>query len=359
MKSKFQLSVLGFACLLCVANGQQPSIADTVGPSQNPASPTSDMVLPTTLISLELTNATLADVIGALGHKYRVPIVCDCFVNDVKLGPIKYDKVPLADVIHSLADRYQRDSQYTNGIFVLRSRDLPIRSAQEKTAIQQNGFKWPDSGLVESKRWDEGDALSPAIQFRAQASSKSAPKLPARFIYLEAQNAPAFKVVQALSSSSEWLVDLDIALVQRRMSAYLYHVTPGQAAEAITYLLNAGQHVSIKQTDAQKLNDAEMSDSRDIRVKLSEVLAAKLAPLLTDAQRGQLAKGMDVTLPLSAFSSDLQDLAKSYAELSFGSRTRGLTLDLSRWKSFEIVIVPGMPALGVNGFSTDGQNVGW
>ena len=179
--------------------------------------------------------------------------------------------------------------------------------------------------------------------------------MPARFILLDAKNAAATSIVFALKNSSNLYIHLDPLIGGRRMTTALHYVSPGQAVEAIAFLLNASPEINIGQSDSQKKLEAYLSDFRIERVKLSESLEGKLTPKLTDEQRQKLAAGEEVTMALNTMPDDIRSEAEYYALNALSAESKQM-LDTSRLNDMSIVFLPkgrGI-VLGVDGYTKDG-----
>jgi hypothetical protein len=103
---------------------------------------------PEPLVTLELKQASLADVVEALGKRYRLNILADAYLNDLTLPHVKVEQVPLGMAVSRLASLYQRQVFSRNGVLVLRHHRWHLRREQEKFRMRQYRVTWATPGRI-------------------------------------------------------------------------------------------------------------------------------------------------------------------------------------------------------------------
>jgi hypothetical protein len=336
------------------------SVSAVVVRAQTP--PPAKEAAPEPLVTLELKQATLADVVEALGKQYRLNILADAYLNDLTLPHVKVEQVPLGMAVSRLAALYQRQVFSRNGVLVLRHHRWHLRREQERFRMRPYRVTWTTPGriLVE-------DAEKPTSSSATKPVRGAARFFP--FLHVEARDAPVHRTLEIVSQSCGWAIRLDPAHQERRMSAYLSRVTPGQLVESVTLLLFSGQEVLIGQSPSQKREEArllaEATDSRSEREKLSDELTPDLLNLLSPKQREKLARGEEVALPLNSLPEGIRERALEYVQVRMDGLIKSQPdfadkMDRSRLSDFSVVLLPSpSTVIGVNGFSKDGRFVGF
>ena len=274
-----------------------------------------------------------------------------------------------------IASLYGRDMQVINGIIVWRDKKHFIRPALEKRSAENENVFWGSASWnrdiqVAIRREEENPASAAETRVKTDTDillgteQNRAALLPARLLSIEAKNASASRVSELFSARSGWNVTMETAQESRRLSAQLHRVTPGQALEALTWLLNARQKVTIGQSDAQSKQDAQLAqdaaDNRSPRFKLSDALAAELSKHLTPEQKADLNKGWSIELDVNSFSSALQKQAMeyvNYAENDTRKHDKDLPeLDKKRrvWLEYRIGL-----GISVQGYDKEGGRIGF
>ena len=171
------------------------------------------------------------------------------------------------------------------------------------------------------------------------------------------KQAFAYRTLQSFTEASGWNTSISRALAPYHITGYMERITPGQFLEGVSFLLRAGQQVTIEQTEAHKFALKEIEDGRSAREKLSDALSKKLASQLTKEQKEKIAKGQEVALSLNSMSKELKALAIQYMDIA---KPSGVSLDTSRFNEFDIVFLPPPSVgLGVNGYSDTGEKIGY
>ncbi len=261
---------------------------------------------------LELKQASLADVVEALGKRYRLNILADAYLNDLTLPHVKVEQVRLGMAVSRLASRYQRQVFSRNGVLVLRHHRWHLRREQEKFRMLPYRVTWATPGriLVE-------DAEKLASSSATKPVGGAARLFPS--LQVETREAPIQKTLEIVSPLCGWAIRLDPAHQDRRMSAFLPLVTPGQLAEGVKLLLFSGQEVLIGQSPSQKREEArllaEATDSRSEAEKRTEELTPDLLNLLSPEQRERPARGDQVALPLNSLPAGIRERALKYVQM--------------------------------------------
>jgi type II secretory pathway component GspD/PulD (secretin) len=300
-------------------------------------------------VSIDLPNARIAQVVEALGKAHRINVVADGYSDDARIS-VKMTDVPLRVAFPQLAGLYERQADIVNGVVVLRHRNWFQRPEQEKFSAKHYRLRWNDRGRIAVRPSAEVAHATPASAASANLGATPAVdsgSVPARAIDVEVTAAPLADVARQIAASTGWIVTLEPALRNRRLSASLHRVTPGQALEAITYLMNAQQEVRIAQSRAQKEQEAEMlaqyADQRPEWLKRSDALKQDLLTLLTPEQRAALDTDQTVSLAFNGLPAAVRGRAQDYINLL---AVQG-KIDQSQFKNFVLEIRPE-PGLAVN-----------
>ena len=327
------------------------------------------------LPSIVLENTTYADALATISKKWNINIVSDVYVTELPVKSLRLEKIEPTNVVSALRELAavsDRTTQHINGIYVLRTRTLPHRLGIERFNLQNTAIRWANSGQIVVRRLVENKVSLTPVLSRVQEDSLTAaetifavrdeaekqPKrlLPAKLLSLDVKSASMMRVAEQFSQVSGHSLSFGNALSERRIIAQISAATAGQIIEALTFLTNARQRTVIEQTDNQLALEAESLDDRGLRVKLSDVLRKKLAPLLTAEQKAKLGSE-EVSLKVKDLPADIQKMALDYMRSSCPT---GMTLDSSRLMDFDIVFLPPPSVgLGVNGWAEDIGKIGY
>ena len=354
MKLKFFHASLSFVTIMALsvftttAHGQESSKTSTETPSAPPVSTSakpnsSDANIP---ITLKLEYATIAKTTAELGKKYRLNIVTDAHPDD-NAENISMDNVPLGEALRQIAQAYGREIHIVNRIIVFRVPNWFMPKDNEGLLLGYT-TRWTQEGSVEA-------------QYPILANTRV--QLPLK---VSATNASLHQILRKFAEATDWTISVPPARRNDRLNATITGVTPGQFAEALTFLLNARQQITISQTPEQrdlekKLAAAGEYDQKDEREKRSDVLRTELTPLLTKEQKDAIADGKEVALQISSLPESVQKDAISYVNYvcdQISQNNSDVSLARDRVKEFSVVFMPlfNAPggAFGVNGFNADG-----
>jgi len=355
--------------LFCIA------LTPSANPAQSAAVPAAQSLENTQkvgerLVSLDLPNARLAQVVEALGKTHGINIVADAYSDDMRVS-VKVTDIPLRMALPQLASLYERRAQIVNGIVVLRHQDWFRRPEQEKFSTKHYQLRWKDQGKVTVRTAAQGISGTTAstvatlgLAARANLSATlavtpGAAAAPVQLMDVDATAAPLGAVTQPLAAQAGWSIFLEPTLQNRRVSVSLRRVTPGQALEALTLLLNARQEVRVSQSDEQKQQEADLlaryADERPDWLKKSDALKEDLMALLTPEQRASLDNNEVVPLALDSLSPAARARAQDYINVLAGNSK----INLDQFKTFMLEIRPE-PGLAVNawGVTDNGNRIG-
>ncbi|MCS6777884.1 MAG: hypothetical protein RMJ43_06815 [Chloroherpetonaceae bacterium] len=341
----FPVHVLCAFLILCHLISVPPASA------RSPQSPSKGSVLP----PVEIENATLAEALAAISKAWKINILSDVYVGELKILKLSLREIPEKDILatlQGLGKGSQREVYQVNGVFILRYRHWPVRLEQDRTLQREFGLRWEDMGVsLRILRLDEKKEEN-ILQFRADATGNRV-TFPARSLSLDVRNASMESVLRQFSAVSGWKVAISRQLSERRIIAQMPEASPGQVMEALTFLMNASQRLTIEQTDTQQAIETEIMDQRPLRGKMSDELMKKLLPLLTPEQRAKLGR-QEISIPVKSLPRDIQKLALRYVDVA----RAGLPVDTTRLLESSIVFLPA-PAtgLGIDAFMPDGSPI--
>ena len=338
-----------------------------------PLTTVSETLNPNTRITLDIAHPTLNAVVQALGQQYGINIMSDAYLAEGPTLPaLKIDNVPLQVALPRIASVFGRQMGMVDGIVIWRDKKPWFRASQDDFLAEHYQAVWPGPGFVTLTKGD--DFLAPPKQVSTlppgplSASVRPAPPITEapRMITITAGIIPVKEFAARFTKATEWPVQIDPALANRRVNAYLLHVTPSQTLEALTRVMQVSETVAIGETDAQKRQReqqlADMSDTRSPREKLSDALKQKLLTLLTDQQKAALATGNNkVPFAVSALSPDLRVAALQYIAAAYQEVKSALpnSLDKSKFGTFTLEFPPDGQGIGVSGTDANGGAIGF
>lgn len=307
-------------------------------------------------ITVKIEGATLTEALEEISKQVKFNYVTDAYVNDTFVTNINIEEAPLEVVIPQLADIYGRNATLLNGVVVFRDSRWVSRNRLESNLIKAQTMGWKGEGSYQASRYNgEGLSESAAVNFQQKANKKKPLQFPAAQVDIQAKRISIGKFLQRFTKTSGWTAGIEFELAERRISVGMNHVTPAQVIEAITYLVNAKQKLTIEQSEDQKLLDMAQLDHRLERQKLSDALTEKLLSQLSKEQKEALAMGKEVPISLKSLPPELRDLASDYIRQSAQGMNPPFNLDISKIGDSNVVFLPPPSScLGADAYLPDG-----
>ena len=361
MRSTAFLTLIGLSLPLPCAFAQQPAA---------PTLPVAKKTEP--IVSFDLKHPKLSDIVTLLGQKYHVNIVTDAYVIDPAgdgVDSVVLKDVPMSKALPQLAMLFHRDMEVIYNVIVWRHPQWYVPLQYEQFEAAHGRPVWQNAGKAQARREQLPTVGSKPLvpPGKPDADAVSDDDLPARLITLEVEESSAHDVARVLSSTSAWGVSVDQDSEDRRVNMQLHSVTPAQAAELLTLVLNARQRIVIGQSEAQKRLAAKgMKDyinPRSVRDKQSDAIKAELRKAMTKEQQDKLANNERVNFNLKDLPASLQKQAMDYISGCIEDiRKSGIDLpdfDLSR--GYQLVVGPAIfgPGIGVIAYTADGMLYGF
>lgn len=309
-------------------------------------------------VSLRLNNASLADVVKAMGEDYGVNILADSYSREAGFRQTWDIKdVPLNEFIDKLAEVHRREVRRINNIIVLRHLRSGYEAAREGAPNTRLIWRSPGEVMITLTSGVPAGTLRETTQTIATR--------PANVISLRVRDAALKDVASQLQKQAGWQISIEPVLAIRRINASLHAITLGQLSDALIVLVNGSRSVHITQTPVQKAQDEAGTEAfrnrQDARHRASDALKQKLVELLNDAQIAKLESGETVEISIASLPPNLQKEAVEYVRITWEQVQKGQTpytvnpADFGRF-TLEFWPDPRNP-ITVNGIATNGKSV--
>lgn len=303
--------------------------------------------------SLDLKDASFADVVKYLGATYRLDFLADSYADDPRLQRVQIQQVPRDIALAKLAELFDRTILLSDDIVVFRHKKWFMRPKQEAFSAENYGVRWQERGQIFLKVLDlvEGQ------------TSESSPR-----VALKIDRAPLKEVAAVISSRTGWLLRLQDSFETRRITAHLESIRVSRFLEALTVFLNARQEIVLSQSETQKKQEAELEaqalDTRRPVDKLSDALKAELMNILTPEQQKQVGEGKSVLFSISELPDSIRSKAIEYVFACSAELPKLLPngpvidIDLKQVQQFKLEIPPP-PSLrvGIRGIDINGTEI--
>lgn len=304
-------------------------------------------------LSLDLKDASFADVVKYVGETYRLNLLADSYADDPRLRRVQIQQVPRDVALAKLAELYDRTILLSDEIIVFRHKKWFMRPKQEAFSAENYGVHWQDGGRISLKVLEPVDGQA----------SESSP-----WMALKIDRAPLKDVAAMTSSQVGWVLRLQSSFETRRITAHIERARVSRFLEALTLLLHARQEITLSQSEAQKKLEAELEaqalDTRRPVDKLSDALKAELMKILTPEQQKQVEAGKSVLFSIHDLPETIQSKAIEYVFACTAELPRLLPngpvieIDLKQIRQFKLEIPPP-PSLrvGIRGIDINGTEI--
>jgi hypothetical protein len=304
-------------------------------------------------LSLDLKEASFADVVKYLGAMYRLNFVADSFADDPRLRRVQIQQVPRDIALAQLAELFDRTILLSDGIVVFRHKKWFMRSKQETFSAENYEVRWQEEGTISLK----------VLEHVEGQTSESSPR-----VSLIIDRAPLKKVAAVISAQTGWVLRLQDTFETRRVTAHLESIRTSHFLEALTVLLNARQEIVLNQSETQKKQEAELEaqalDTRRPVDKLSDALKAELMRIMTPEQQKQIGEGKSLLFSISELPDSIRSKAIEYVFACSEELPKLLPngpvieIDLKQAQQFKLEIPPP-PSLrvGIRGIDINGTEI--
>ena len=301
-------------------------------------------------ISLDLSACTLTEVIDYLSKMYRINIISDVYVAEPFAPHLVIKSMPREEALIVIGNLFQRRTYFVNDIVVWRFARLAEKVGENLAGRNNSAWRWKTKGAFVVHRDDPpNDTI-----VLTKTETKSA--LPANVISISAVRAPFGVFAKEFTATVGWRFNVEDNLQDRRFSAALNQVTPSAALGAMTFLLNASQSLTIRQTEPQKEDEKRFSETNPM-LRAQRDLDAALAASLTQEQQAEWARKGFLSLNIGTLSPELQKLAEKFIdEWMKYVKPKGIAFDSSQYSTFSVVLRSDLQT-EVHGKSTEGMPV--
>ena len=304
---------------------------------------------------------SLANTLEAISDAYQINMVTDAFPQDAKaitFMPVisanpKGDPMPL---LQGIAERFHLEITQRGGLYVIRHKRWALHYKNQQTSPPQWGAQNP----LRVTRLDK-----PYSDVAFAAADALDTQTPAQRVDINGRSITCARLGTALQEDANWTVHIDRSVSARRVNVFVKNVSPAAVLGAVAYLINAGEEVTLKPTDAQiaaeKYDSIPLGAAERTRHALSDALQTDMEKLLTKEQKADLDNGKHATFSLGDLPPNLQKRALNYINVTASFMSNVVAPpDTSKWKDFHIRFQPNnngvmYRVLGVETKAVDGR----
>lgn len=290
------------------------------------------------------------DILSDMGEKMNFNFLCNVSPTDSTNSYLNFDTDnSVSSTLKKFANSTQRNIHNFDNLILFRTNNWYFNTKDETRQFRNLSQKWTTEGTLEIK------------------NIKQESNLPAHTLDIYGKWIPVDSFCREISQASGWEISVSPELGKRRIYICAKNVSPGTICDALSFMLNARETITIGQTNRQKQYEEDLIKQDDSRLtdreKMSRELRKDLEKLLTPEQKKKMQQE-EVGIKLSDIPSELRGKVDKYiyylANRPGGSNP---SIDFSRLNQFEIVFLPPQNApggaLGVNGWTNIGMPIGF